>query len=543
MGVISPELSRIQACRDDAKNQNNLFAWVSLCYHNNGYFIFCFGEFAMKLRDLLEYDKILIQCHDNPDADSIASGFALREYFQEKGKQVTLGYSGRSRITKPNLLLMISELAIPIEYIEFKTFDGLIITVDCQYGAGNVTRIEAQETAIIDHHQQEITGVRDSEIRSYLGSCSTLVWQLLWEEGFDVNNYPDISTALYYGLFSDTNYFAELNHPIDRDMKDCLTFDSSLIKRLKNTNLTLSELEIAGTALIRTSYNPKNRFAVVKTNPCDPNILGFISDLAHQVDVVDVCVVYNETSGGIKFSVRSALNEIMASELAAYLAEGIGSGGGHAEKAGGFISAHEFEKKYPAMNADEYLLSRLSEYYSSFVVIHASTCEIDTSDMLLYKKLPVVCGYVRCIDILPPKTPILVRTLECDFDDLVVEDDLYIMIGIKGEVNPIRQERFKKSYRTIDEPFDVETEYFPSIRSRLHGELISLKSHAKKCVSTGESYIYAKPLTKTTKIFTQWDKDTYMLGKPGDYLVARSDDLHDIYIIKKSIFHETYELV
>ena len=32
-----------------------------------------------------------------------------------------------------------------------------------------------------------------------------------------------------------------------------------------------------------------------------------------------------------------------------------------------------------------------------------------------------------------------------------------------------------------------------------------------------------------------------MLGKAGDYLAVRMDDLHDIYIIEKSIFHKTYE--
>lgn len=31
----------------------------------------------MKLKELLHYDNIVIQCHDNPDADAIASGYGL----------------------------------------------------------------------------------------------------------------------------------------------------------------------------------------------------------------------------------------------------------------------------------------------------------------------------------------------------------------------------------------------------------------------------------------------------------------------------------
>ena len=61
----------------------------------------------MKLSDLLIYDNIVIQCHDNPDADALASGFGLYLYFTEKGKQVRFVYSGKYKIQKSNLVLML----------------------------------------------------------------------------------------------------------------------------------------------------------------------------------------------------------------------------------------------------------------------------------------------------------------------------------------------------------------------------------------------------------------------------------------------------
>jgi len=496
----------------------------------------------MRLSELLVYNSIIIQCHNDPDADAIASGFALYTWFREKGKDVRLIYSGRSKISKPNLHLMIKELSIPIEYVEsLDGFDGLLITVDCQYGAGNVKKFEVPHVAIIDHHQQEITGIERSDIWSYLASCSTLIWKMMLDEGFDINAHPHVVTALWYGLYSDTNGFSELNHPLDRDMRDSLVPDRLLIRRLRNSNLTLNDLETAGMALIRTSYNRKNRFAVIKTNPCDPNILGYISDMAHQVDVIDVCVVYSEINNGIKYSVRSSNHEIMASELAAWIADDIGSGGGHAEKAGGFISYHKFEEKYPSINADEYLLSRISEYYSSFDVIYAGKYELRLSEMKCYKKLPVVCGYVKSTDIFPKGTPLLVRTLMGDLDDLVADDNLYLMIGVKGEVSPIARTMFERNYRVIDEPFNLETEYFPSVRNRMSGESIDLRAKAQKCVSTGEGRILAKPLCRYTKVFTIWDKDTYVLGRPGDYLAVRKEDYNDVYVIKGDIFSRIYQ--
>lgn len=104
----------------------------------------------MKLSELNKYDSITIQCHDNPDADAIASGYALYCYFQDRDRKVRLIYSGRNRIQKSNLLLMLEHLRIPIAYIDdvpaFLSqepegrLQGLLITVDCQYGAGNVTK-------------------------------------------------------------------------------------------------------------------------------------------------------------------------------------------------------------------------------------------------------------------------------------------------------------------------------------------------------------------------------------------------------------------
>lgn len=495
----------------------------------------------MTLKELLKYEEIIIQCHDNPDADAIGSGFALYTFFKEKGKQVRLVYSGKAKITKPNLLILLNELSIPLEYAEEIDVSGLLITVDCQYGAGNVKKFKADNVAIIDHHRQEITNVPLSEIRYYLGSCSTLVWQMLEEEGFAVNEHPDIATALYYGLLTDTNNFTEINHPYDRDMKDTLAYDLNLIRKLKYSNLTIDELKIAGMALLKNSYDSVDRFSLVKTQPCDPNILGFIGDLAIQVDSVDVCVVYYEVDTGIKFSVRSCVREVMACELAEYISEGIGSGGGHSDKAGGFVFKCELNRRYPGKNTEQYLVTRLKEYYETFTVIDCTINGPDLTDMEIYKKRPSVQGYVKCTDIFKKGTPVIVRTLRCDMDNLLSDDDLYIVIGIKGDVHPIFKDKFLKGYEATEEPFAIETQYFPHIIDKNTGSIVDLKPYAKKCISTGEVYIYAKPLSKTTKLFTLWDRDTYMLGKPGDYLAVREDDENDAYIVSKDIFELTYK--
>lgn len=500
----------------------------------------------MQLRELLQYDPIVIQCHDNPDADAIASGFGVYTYLKEQGKQVRFIYGGRYQIQKSNLVLLISQIGIPIEYAKELEPPELLVTVDCQYGEGNVTRFEAKEVAVIDHHQVASKLPRLSEVRSNLGSCSTLVRELLEAEGFEINRDRKLATALYYGLLTDTNNFAEISHPLDKDLRDDAAFERSMITLFRNANLSLEELEIAGMALMGYDYNKIYRYAVVEAKPCDPNILGMISDLVLEVDAVDTCLVYSVLSFGVKLSVRSCIKEVKASELAEFITEGIGSGGGHLEKAGGFIQTDLLERAYEKYgkerNVNGFLKWRMDDYFDDIEVIHSSDYNIDLSRMVLCRKRPLPLGFVEAARVFPVGTTICVRTLEGDLD-VEVQENTFIMIGIQGEVYPSKREKFQQNYRVLDEPYKFRGEYAPAVKDLLEGKHISLVPYARSCVSTGESYIYVMKLDHRVKVFTEWDEEKYMLGKEGDFLAVRQDDLHDIYVIEQKIFERTYERV
>ncbi len=321
----------------------------------------------MRLSDLSLYDTVTIQCHDNPDADSIGSGFGLYKYFEGLGKNVRFIYGGRFEIAKACLKLMISECDIPIEYVgpQNRKFDGLLVMVDCQYGAGNVTGMFADNYAVIDHHSSDGLFPALSEIRSDYGSCCTLVWSMLKEEKSKVLNDVNVSTAFYFGLFSDTNQFAEIFNPNDREMKDGLQYNAELFSRLKNSNISLKDLETAGVALLRNIHNEEHRYSIMHAEKCDPNMLGILSDFLLQVDVIDTCVAYISFEDGIKFSVRSCVKDIKANELAIYLCDGIGSGGGHEDKSGGFISRKLYEERYHGVHTESFFSQKLNEYFEN----------------------------------------------------------------------------------------------------------------------------------------------------------------------------------
>lgn len=494
----------------------------------------------MHIKDFAGYEKIIIQCHDVPDADTIASGFALQHYLQSFGREPRLVYGGKAGISKPNLLLMLSLMNIKIEHVnEIKPCEcDLLITVDCQYSAGNVKFFPAKNFAVIDHHHPEINEGENVCIRPSLGSCSTLVWDLLRAEDYNIGRDPDLCNALYYGLFTDTNGLAEITHPLDRDMAEILPADTMLIKKLKNSAITLNELDIVGGTL--SAPEMLGNIGLFEAEPCDPNILGFTSDIAQQVQQIDCCVVFCPLSGGLKLSIRSSVREIMANEFAAFLSKDVGSGGGTIEKAGSFLNYSGIEKKYGNIKPTGYLRKRIEEYNANYDYIYCGNNTVDFNVMKRYRKLPKTVSFVHTADIFPEGTPIIVRTLEGDIDTRT-DGDIFIMIGIYGEVYPIERFKFEKSYQITDEESGIRFEYPPNVTNKVTGEKKNLLPFAKSCVPVSEKIIRAEMVKRDTKVFSHWDKEKYFYGVKGDYIAANENDYSDIYIIRNDIFIETYE--
>jgi len=491
----------------------------------------------MILKDFLKYEKIVIQCHDNPDADALASGYALKWFFEKNNKKVRFIYRGRNEIHKSNLLIMVKALEIPVEYAPFiADVPDLLITVDCQYGEKNVTKTEAKKIATIDHHKN--TSKLSSEysnICSDVGSCATVVWDMLKQEGFDPNEDRLIATALYYGLFTDTNRLSEVSHPLDRDMMDALVYNKSIITSMVNSNISLEELQITGKAILNYDYHDDHKYLIIEAEACDPSILGVISDFALETENVDVCVAFYVNPYEVKFSVRSCSKEVHANELAAFLAEGLGGGGGHMLKSGGTLRTELLTK-----SAREILEERLADYYESSIVIYAKDTKLSTTDMKRYTKVPQSLGAVKLTEVFPKGTPINIRTLEGDVDT-VIDDEAYLMIGVDGEIYPIKENKLLNSYQFTNFRYTRDFEYEPRIKNNITGEIKHVLPFAKTVRSTGNVIVFAKPLDRPVKLFTAWAEDKYYAGRVGDYIAVRADDEHDIYIINREIFDRTYK--
>lgn len=518
----------------------------------------------MRLSELLKFNEIVIQCHDNPDADAIGSGFALYTYLLDQGKKVSLIYGGVNRIRKSNLMLMIQLLNIPIKYCDSMEAPELLVTVDCRYGEGNVTHFPARNIAVIDHHRINGALPELSEVRSNLGSCSTLLWHMLKREGYDANANKNLATAMYYGLYTDTNELTEISHPLDKDLRDEAEFNAAIITRFRNANLSLEELDIAGAALLRSDYNEDYRFAVVKANACDPNILGIISDLVLAVDTVDTCMVFCVTEVGVKLSVRSCIKEVKASELAQAICEGIGSGGGHFVKAGGRINLDLLTREYikeceemnliprmellddgtsnrPTISAIKFFLeTRIMRYFNDSEIVYYNDFRTYEGELREYKQKPQEMGFVQLDSVYPVGTNLVIRTMHGDME-LTVKAGRVLLIGHEGEITGLSSETFEEQYLKLEEYFQLDgIEYSPVVRNKADNSIKQLLSMARVCISKKEENVKAKCLQRKTKLFTQSSEDDYLLGNIGDYLVIRVDNPLDMNIIKKEQFESYY---
>ena len=496
----------------------------------------------MILDDIALHNCITIQCHDNPDADALASGLGLYLYFSSlPNRRVKLIYSGKEKLSKRNFIMMVEKLDIPISYVSEQYIpEGILVTVDSQYGSGNVTKLRANDIAVIDHHQP---GNLDegiiADIRPDYGSCSTLIWTMLLEKHFPVDEYSNLQTALYYGLYTDTTSFYEMYNPIDRDMQDSLKPDLDLIRQMNNSTLSAKELGIAGLALIRAIINEKQHFAILCAEDCDPNILGMVSDFAMQVDSISTCIVYTERIGDIKFSVRSCDKEIHANEFAVFVADGMGNGGGHFDKAGGTISKEAFEKKYPDMHLQAFFSDCYKKYLNAFDIIYASEHKTDISKMEKYNIRRVPQGYVLLSALYPEGTDINIRTEAGDIKT-TVEADSCLILDSRGGVVIIDAETFAERYEQIDAPFIPQAPYSPTVRDSSGSPKI-LEHFAKTCLCKSVITVYAMKLEKNLKLFPLGKECCYTIGLIGDYLVAESDTPNDISIVDSESFATFYK--
>lgn len=277
----------------------------------------------------------------------------------------------------------------------------------------------------------------------------------------------------------------------------------------------------------------------------------------NETDVIEkekqICnLFWAEQNKDILFSFYSSIKEIQALEFMDFLVHDYVIVQGNAHKAQAVLDAvfsqtmlMEFEE-----NTIQGLLEKIVErYFTSCECIYAAEYAEKNRNLILntslYTKKKIPWAYVKTTDVLQTGEKFYLKSLENQSRVLIeASEEIYIMIGQRGEIYHINREKFEKTYEASEEYLDIFEQmlsYMPEIQRYEDGEFVSLDEIAHLCYPKTSGGIYAISLDGRTKVFNPYNDGQYFLGQEGDYMAIRKDDLQDIYIIQKDIFLESYE--
>lgn len=233
-----------------------------------------YSESQLVLDEIKKAKRILINCHTNPDADSVGSAFALNEvlkvYFK---KDVTVIYP--DDLPENTLFLKDSlESEVDLKKIDFGTFNfsdfDLFIALDSSSwdrirGRGNKEKIDIR-TIVIDHHH---TNNRYGEINivdDTISSTAELLYFIFDDWGISPDRepgYPFFQTALLTGIISDTECFRTrvADSKTMKVVSDLMRFSSKdvIIQNLYQSN-SITTLKSISDMLANISINTDGSF-------------------------------------------------------------------------------------------------------------------------------------------------------------------------------------------------------------------------------------------------------------------------------------------
>ncbi len=286
---------------------------------------------------LLRGRRVIIQTHDFPDPDAIASACGLKELLAFSGIPSEIAYFGRIEKINTKMILDVFELNIRnAEEFTDLTEEDYVITIDGQKDNSNFTDLTGTEVACIDHHPF-VTEYEYPFLKHCItGACATIITRWIMEEGMPVSK--ELATVLLYGIKMDTrNFSAGVTHEdiVAFDFLNTLA-DNGIIYHLENSVLELSDLRAYGAAIENIAIFEEVGFSFIPFE-CPDGLIASVSEFILSLSSVSVAVVYAKRNGGLKFSVRSELPHLNAGKLLNLSLKKIGNGGGHMSMAGGIV--------------------------------------------------------------------------------------------------------------------------------------------------------------------------------------------------------------
>ncbi len=318
-----------------------------------------------KIISKVNNNKVYIQTHNFPDPDAIASAYGLSVLLRIRGIDAQITYNGS--IDKTVTAKMVRRLGIKV--VESESADELenddeIIIVDAQKGNANIINMNGTEIICIDHHPIYINeDYQFSDIRPEVGACASIIASYYVENDIDIPK--NVATALLYGIKVDTADMKRGVSDLDMEMFYILhgLADNDVLYDLDSSIIEMSDLKSYSTAISSVDIYESVCFADAGKN-CPDALIANIADFLITLNGIELTVIYSVKADGIKLSIRSNSN-YRAGYITNIALEGIGSGGGHDNMAGGFLP---FKGNPEEINLNEFIIQMKERFLQTLDV-------------------------------------------------------------------------------------------------------------------------------------------------------------------------------
>ena len=280
---------------------------------------------------------VVIQAHDFPDHDAVASAYALSSLLEINEVPSILCYGGE--IQSNSLSEAIKLLQIPIaasSAVEIRE-NAQIVVVDGFLGNSNIAGLPGEVLGVIDHHSPPSEpDCKYWDIREHYGSCSTILY-----EYYKISkNEPSrsVATALLMGLMMDTAFMTRSVSPVDLEAFSVLfkLADWQSGARLLKNSLSLNDLAVFREAINSCIVADDFCFVPIQKE-CTPEVMALVADFFLGLREVHFVVVLEPERDEYRLSVRSEDLFRPCDLIIRRALDGIGAGGGHVHMGGGSI--------------------------------------------------------------------------------------------------------------------------------------------------------------------------------------------------------------
>ena len=301
------------------------------------------------LEQLLSKQRILITTHIRPDGDAIGSQLSLGLFLRGLGKEVVMINSDHipDNLTWMPGVEQILTFDKSLKHRELIDKTDVIVVVDTNAldrlgDLAPVIDASSSPKFLIDHHTHPENWFTVQYARVTASSTAELIYELI--SNYDPNLVtPDMATALYVGIVTDTGSFrySAVVPKLHRDVADILERGSLSptpihVSLYDNRSLTSLRLLSRALATITLKYEDQLGYMVISQKllrdlQADSNETDGFVNYALSISTVQVALFFLETAKGTKVSFRSKGDTAVNTWASSF------GGGGHKNASGAFL--------------------------------------------------------------------------------------------------------------------------------------------------------------------------------------------------------------